>query len=160
MAHEHVGVPQKHALVPADRGDPAADAKQAPIDARNELGVTVHDAHLLADTRAAGPGDRALRGAVVPQAHRHVVAGADEDVAGVWAPGELADGVLVALHDGLRPAVGVADVKGADDAVDAGGGNDGVVVFVPVVGEQLRGGRVGADHAGHGTRGRRVDGDG
>lgn len=126
--------------------------------------MPVHDAHLLADPGAGG--GLAVRGAVVPEAHRHVVAGADEDVAGVRTPGELADGVLVALHEGHGPAGGVANVKGAQDAVYAAGGDDGVVVLVPVVGEDLGGraaagghggGRVG--HAGLGAAGA-VDGDG
>lgn len=115
--------------------------------------MPVHDAHLLADTRAVAwtRDDGPLRGAVVPQAHRHVVAGADEDVAGVGTPRDLADGVLVALHEGQGPAVGAANVKGADDAVDAGRGDDGVVVLVPVVREELRG-RGAAAHAAAGRR--------
>ncbi len=152
MPHQHVGIPQQHPLVPACRGHPASDAKETPVDTGDELCVPIHDAHLLTDARAArSRDDRALRGAVVPQAHRHVVAGADEDVAGVGAPGDLADGVLVALHEGLGPAVGAANVKGADDAVDAGGRDHGVVVLVPVVREELGGGGAAA-HAAAGWR--------
>lgn len=155
--HQHVGIPQQHSLIPADRGHPASHTKQTPVHARDELCMTVHDAHLLADPGAARPCDGTHRGAVVPQADRHVVAGADENVAGVWAPGDLADGVLVALHEGQGPAVRVANIKGADDAVDAGGGDDGVVVLVPVVGEELRGGGAAAHAAGRRRRG--VHGD-
>lgn len=158
MAHEHVGIPQQHPLVPAHGRHPAADAEQTPVHARRKLRVAVHDAHLLADAGAARPGHGPLHGAIVPQAHRHVVTGADEDVAGVRAPSDLADGVLVALHDGLRPAVWIANVKGADDAVDAGRGHDRVVVLVPVVCEELR--RCGAAARAAGRRGRCVHGDG
>lgn len=159
MPHEHVGIPQQHPLVPADRGHPAADAKEAPVDAGDKFCVSVHDAHLAADARASGRTVRRGAAAVVPQAHRHVVAGADEDVAGVRAPRDLADGVLVALHERQGPAVGAANVKRANDAVDAGRRDDGVVVLVPVVREELRWRRAAAHaHAAHARR-RRVHGD-
>ena len=55
------------------------------------------------------------------------------------APGEPADGVLVARHDGQRTAGGIAHVKSADGAVDARGRDHGLVVLVPVVRQNLGG---------------------
>ena len=37
------------------------------------------------------------------------------------------------LHHAQGSLPGGADIEGADDAVDAGGGDDGVAVFVPIV---------------------------
>lgn len=80
----------------------------------------------------------------------------------MWAPGQLPNSVLVAKHGGEGALRRVADVKGADDPVHAGGGHDGIVVLVPVVCQDLGrgGGRVGITR-GEGDAGRRrVDGDG
>lgn len=56
-------------------------------------------------------------------------------------PGQLADRVVVAGEQNLGGSRGLAQVEGADQAVDAGGGEDGAAVFVPVVGEGfVRGG--------------------
>lgn len=54
-------------------------------------------------------------------------------------PGEAPHGVFVAaeLEHGAR---GIAEVPGADDFVDAGGGEDVGAVLVPVVGQHLAGG--------------------
>lgn len=49
-------------------------------------------------------------------------------------PGDFPDGVVVAGEDGEGALVWGSDVEGADLAVDAGGGDDGGAVFVPVVG--------------------------
>lgn len=157
--HQHVGIPQENPLVPPHGGHPPAHAEEAPVHARDELGVPVHDAELGAQPRAHARVVILLlprhRRAVVPQAHRHVVARAHEDVAGVGAPGEPADGVLVPLHDRGRAGGGVADVEGAYDPVDACRGDDAVVVLVPVVGEDLGGGRGGGSGEGLGGGGRR-----
>lgn len=156
--HQQVGIPQQDPLVPARRGHPAASTKQTPINARHELGVPVHDTHLRP---RAGCRHRSLRliGGVVPQSHRHVVAGADQDVAGVRAPRQSPHGVLMSGHDGEWPAVGVANVKCSDHAVDAAGRDDGVAVFVPVVGEDFGGRAAGGNWAG-GIARSCVDGDG
>lgn len=155
--HQQVGIPQQNPLVPAGRGHPAAGAKQTPVDTGNKLGVSVHDAHLRAGLRRRHRPLRLVRG-VVPQPHRHVVAGADQDVARMGTPGQPAHGILVAVHDGQRPAVRIADVKRSNQPVDAAGGDDGVAVLVPVVCEDFRGRRT--RRHGAGMAGRRVDGDG
>lgn len=89
--------------------------------------------------------------AVGPHAAGHVVAGAQEHVAGVRAPGEFADGVVVGGQDGER-ALGAAgaEVEGADVSVDAGGGDDGGAVFVPVVRQRFRRRAGGAGMRGRG----------
>lgn len=92
--------------------------------------------------------------AVDPHAAGHVVAGAQEHVAGVGAPGEFADGVVVGGQDGER-ALGAAgaEVEGADVSVDAGGGDDSGAVFVPVVRQRFRrraGGAGVRDQSGRG----------
>lgn len=54
------------------------------------------------------------------------------------------------MHDGERPAVGIANVKGADQPVDSAGSDDSVSVLVPVVREDFGGraaGRYGAGMA-------------
>lgn len=156
--HQQVGIPQQDPLVPASRSHPAASTKQAPINARHKLRVPVHDAHLR--TR---PGSRhgslRLAGGIVPQPHSHVVAGADQDVACVRAPRQPPHGVLVSVHERARPAIRIADVECPDHAVDAAGRDDGVAVFVPVVGEDFGGRTTGWDGA-TGIAGSRVDGDG
>ena len=106
---------------------------------------------------------RRLGRAVGPHTDGHVVARADEDVTGVRAPCDTADGVFVSGQDGERAAGGVAKVESADDAVDAGGRYYGVVVLVPVVGQDLGGHGAGVGFAGRETRedspcGRRMDG--
>ena len=53
------------------------------------------------------------------------------------APSDFPDGVVVAGEDGEGALIGGSDVEGADLAVDAGGGDDGGAVFVPVVCEGL-----------------------
>lgn len=97
--------------------------------------------------------------AVGPYPACHVVAGAQEHVADVRAPGQLPDGVVVAGQDG-EGALGEAgsDVEGADLAVDAGGRDDGGAVFVPVVGQGL--GRGGSWRRVLGGVGGRVQGNG
>lgn len=184
-SQERIGIPQQNPFIPSHTRNPATSAKQTPIHARRKLCVSVHQAQLHPRPDrgihvALGCGRGAAEphgGAVGPQAHRHVVAGADEDVGGVWAPGEPADGVLVAGHHGQGAIVGHAQVKGPDDAVDAGGGDDarGSVgaagVFVPVVCQDLGGlrgrqgllllGVVGGGRREQAVAGRRglVDGD-
>lgn len=74
-------------------------------------------------------------------------------------PCDLAHGVSVTLHYGQWPGVGAANVKGANDTVDAGRRDDGVVVLVPVVGKNL-GWRAAAAPSQSGGRGARVDRDG
>lgn len=71
------------------------------------------------------------------------------------APGDLADGVVVAVQEGQGRG-GVADVEGADDAVDAGGGDEVGAVLVPVVGEGLAGLEGGAVGAERGDLARRL----
>ena len=46
----------------------------------------------------------------------------------------------MAREDGDGSPVRGADVEGTDQAIDAGGGDDAVSVFVPVVGEGFGGG--------------------
>lgn len=76
------------------------------------------------------------------------------------APGEPADGELVAGHEGQGPGIGHTQVEGADEAVDAAGGDNaarGVCaagVLVPVVGEDLGGLRRGEGCGGGGAAGR------
>lgn len=78
------------------------------------------------------------------------------------APRQLAHGILVALHERHWPAGRVPDVECAQDAVDATRRDDGIVVLVPVVCEDL-GRRAAACHvwvdAGWCAAGG-VDGDG
>lgn len=159
-----VCVPEQHPLVPADGRDPATHAKEAPVDADGELGVPVHDAELHAGPDGGvGGGDVGLGRrhgrAVGPEADRHVVAGADEHVAGVRAPGQAAHGVVVAHHDRGRAGGRRAYVKGADDAVDAARGHDRVVVLVPVVRQDLGGHGGRGETGGQRRRGGRVHGD-
>lgn len=58
--------------------------------------------------------------------------------------------------DGTR--AGHANVKGADQAVDAGGCDDGVAVFIPVVREGLGGGNADWGGSAHARFRGRVDG--
>lgn len=121
--------------------------------------MSIHDAQLV--TRLGpGQGARRLSRPVVPQPHRHVVAPADEDVARMRAPRQSPNGVLMPVHQAQRTGCGVANVKGANDAVHAARGHDGVVVLVPVVREDFSGraaGREARVDAGLGAC--RVDGD-
>lgn len=122
--------------------------------------MPVHDAELHAgpDGRIFGPYS-GHGGPVGPEADRHVVAGADEHVAGVRAPGQPADGVVVARHDGRRAGRGGADVEGADHAVHAARGHHGVIVLVPVVGQDLGGHGRGREARRQRRRRRGVYGD-
>lgn len=53
------------------------------------------------------------------------------------APSDFTDGVAVAGKDGEGALVRGTDIESADLAVDAGGGDDGGAVFVPIVGESF-----------------------
>lgn len=75
------------------------------------------------------------------------------------APRQPPHGVLVAGHDRERPAGRIAYVECSNHAVDAAGRDDGVAVFVPVVGEDFGGRTAGGDGAA-GIAGGCVDGDG
>lgn len=123
--------------------------------------MPIHDPQLPPDRRPAARVHRGLlHRPVAPQAHRHVVAGTDEHVAGVRAPRQLPYGVVVARHHRQGSPRGVADVEGAYDPVYAAGGYHGVAVLVPVLGEDLGGGG-GLDWgAGERRLRRRVDGNG
>lgn len=107
--------------------------------------MPVHDAQLAAGPHTPRHGrvvDRTDSTPVGPHAHRHVVARADEHVARVRAPRDAAHGELVARQQRQRPAVRLAQIEGADDAVDARRRYEAVRrVLVPVVGEDL--GRLG-----------------
>lgn len=74
------------------------------------------------------------------------------------APRQPPHGVLVSGHERERPAVRVANVECSDHAVDAAGRDDGVAVFVPVVGEDFGGRTAGRDGAAR-IAGSCVDGD-
>lgn len=78
-------------------------------------------------------------GAVAPDSAGHVVAGAQQDVAEVGAPGQLADGVLVTAQQSQVTGFGVADVEGTDHGVDSAGGDDVWTVLVPVMSEAFGG---------------------
>lgn len=105
------------------------------------------------------------RGSVRPHAHAHVVAGAHQDVAGVRAPRNAADRVLVACHERQGTAGRVADIERAYDAIDARRGDHRVVIFVPVVRQDFVwyrsrvDGTVGKARVTRPARGRRVHGD-
>ena len=98
--------------------------------------MPIHDPQLVSGPR---PGDGALgqRRRIVPQPHRHVVAPAHQDITRMWAPRQPPHGIFVALHQRQRPAGWVSNVKGAQEPVHAARGHNRVVVFVPVVREDL-----------------------
>jgi len=52
-------------------------------------------------------------------------------------PGEAANRVVMAGEDGEGTARGAAHVKCADEAVDTGSSDDGIVILVPVVGKDF-----------------------
>lgn len=165
--HNTLSVPDQNPLIPTTTRRPPLGTKQAPIHARHKLSMRTHAPQLPALPAATHgvPADAEGR-PVRPHTAGHVVGGGEQDVGQVRRPGELADGVLVAGEQRERRA-GVADVEGADDAVDARGGDDVGAVLVPVVGEGFggleggAGGAVAADGAdGAGGLGEgRVDGD-
>jgi hypothetical protein len=156
--HQQVGIPQQYPLIPASRSHPATSTKQTPINTCHKLRMPVHDTHLC--TRSGSwHGPLRLVGGIVPESHRHVVAGADEDVACVRAPRQSPHGVLVSRHERERPAVGIAYVECSDHTVDAAGGDDGVAVLVPVVSEDF-GGRTAGGNGAAGIAGSCVNGDG
>lgn len=62
------------------------------------------------------------------------------------------------VHERERSAIRVAYVECSDHTVDAASRDDGVSVFVPVVGEDFGGRAAGWDGAA-GMTGSRVDGD-
>lgn len=78
------------------------------------------------------------------------------------APSKLPDGVLVAAQHADGAGAGVPDVEDPNDAVDAGGSDDGVPILVPVVSQALR--RANSAHVWQGTTGSHLrggmDGDG
>jgi hypothetical protein len=164
--HDSAAVPNQHSLVPAGTRTPALCAKHAPVDAGHELGVAAHDAHLAAAAVHHGGVEHVVllgagdpHGATVgPHAACHIVARAEQNVGQVRRPGDTAHGILVARQHGDGPAVRGADVPGADQAVDAGGGNDRVSVLVPVVGEGLGGRDADRGSGTHARLGRGVDG--
>lgn len=159
-------VPYQDPLVPAAACAPPLGSEQAPVHAHGEFRVPAHSSQFPPSSCAVAvvddvgfvafdPGDTGRRGcavgvgvgvagavaAVGPHAACHVVAGAQEHVAHVRAPGQFSDRVVVAGQDG-EGALGEAgsDVEGSDLSVDARGGDDGGAVFVPVVGQGFRGG--------------------
>lgn len=153
VSHNHAGhVPDQDLLVPAAACAPPSGSEQAPVHAHGELGVSAHSSQLPPSSSCAvavaavdevgfesRPGAVAVA-AVGPDPAGHVVAGAQERVARVGAPGQFADGVVVAGQDGEGALGGAgSDVEGADLSVDAGGGDDAGAVFVPVVGQGFRG---------------------
>jgi hypothetical protein len=99
--------------------------------------------------------------AVAPHPARHVVARAEQQIGQVRRPGHPPDGVVVALEE-LQRTRGLADIEGADDAVDTRDGDDGAAVLVPIVRERFAGRqgrlRFARRHAAGASRnGRRVD---
>lgn len=150
-------VPHQYLLVPAAARAPSFGAEQTPIHAHGEFSMPPHSPQFspsshyhsscAADTANIPVDDlgvvefgaSAAAAAVGPDPACHVIAGAQEHVAHVGAPGQLADGVVVAGQDG-EGALGKAcsDVEGADLSVDARGGDDRAAVFVPVVGQGFR----------------------
>lgn len=173
LPHKRPHIPDTELLVPPDARAPPLAPEQAPVDAGDELGVVSHAAQLRAHDGARGAGAHVVCGCVpaallrpvAPDAARHVVAGAEEEVREVRRPRQLADGVVVADHGGQRALLGRADVEGADRAVDARHGHHRRAVLVPVVRQGLGGrrGRGGRRHpglrGGHHRRRGAVDGD-
>jgi hypothetical protein len=75
--------------------------------------------------------------AIGPDSAGHIVACAEQEVAVVWRPGQLADCILMALEQGDWSCLRITKIEGSDDLVDTGCGNDSVAVFVPIMGEAL-----------------------
>ena len=75
----------------------------------------------------------------------------------MWAPRELSDSVVVARDDDHGALCRGADIKGADDAVHACGGDDIGAVFVPIVSQGFGGGIL---HGYFGPQGVNGDGEG
>lgn len=48
-------------------------------------------------------------------------------------PCDFADGVFMSWEDDERALIWGANIEGADHTVDAGGGDDGWAIFVPIV---------------------------
>jgi len=98
--------------------------------------------------RSIAPSPIVTATTVRPDPTRHIVARAQQQIRQMRAPADLPHRVIMAgqHHDG--PLRRGADVEGADEPVDAGGGDGAGPVFVPVVREGLGGRRGGG--VGHG----------
>lgn len=53
-SEQGVGIPHQDSLIPTGGGQPAAGAKQAPVDSGSELGMAVHETELGADRDSIG----------------------------------------------------------------------------------------------------------
>jgi hypothetical protein len=138
--HDCADIPNQDPGVPGSRCNPAFGSKQTPIYASSELSVCLHGSELTGAANARVRTIRANCSAIGPNFNGHVVATANEDIAKVRGPGKLANSVLMTSQES-NGLTWIANIKGADDRVNSSSCQNGITVFVPVVGKAL--GRLG-----------------
>ena len=142
--HNLPHIPNQNPLIPPTSRTPALRAKKTPIHAGRKLGVPSHATELSAAAQRQRIGRSLGTGhtdgaAVGPHAARHVVAGGQQHVAEVRAPGQLAHGELVARQHRQRAAGRRPHVEHPDHPVHARRRHDAVAVLVPVVRQRFGG---------------------
>ena len=129
-SHKFPDIPNTHPLVPARTGSPPFRPKQTPIHPAHEFRMSPHHAQFSAATIFW----QSFRTPIRPDSTAHVITRTQQRIRQMRTPCDPSDRVSVSLEDGQRTGVWLADVECTDQTVDAGGGDDGAAVFVPVVG--------------------------